>query len=650
MASRSLRPAGTVLGVLLVCAGQVAGQTSPRAAFSAGLRDFGLGLRGEFGDEAPKLRSSLVAMRRALDAWDEEIRRQESAVAAQLPAAAPARAAVLHAALGAVYADRGRAADARREFDAAAALDRTRSDLPRFQALVRELLDEPAIDALRGAADLDPATPATAYQLARALLDAGRMSDATKELERFLALSSSTPAATLSGNAAPPFLQAGLVPETPDIEPFFPPARYAAGFAHLRGGDYSAAIQQFDRALQDDPLVSSGRGGETGILRAGAALRSGLVADAIRLLQTAIEGAASEPYRMLGHAYVLDQQYDSAAAALRTAVRLNPGDERARLSLARALIAADRLVEAAQTLTEARTAIPESGQILYELGHVHQSEGRYDEAIAAFASSLEFKPLLGANSIHRTIGALERSRQAFDAAAEAFSRRIRLVPNDAAAHHELGDIYFRQGRDTEALAEFTVAVMLDPQAARSHAAAAQIHMRQARYAEAIDAATRALGLDARHREARYARATALMRMGRTDEARRELDVVRQQQADDAAARNKAFELGALRREAALSAAAGNRGRAIELLQKVVDADPLVPGSLLELALAMIDAGRHAEAVLRLEKALEFGGSYEIHRHLAETYRVLGQVEKSRQARARYEELKRAALRHPDPIP
>ena len=29
MASRSLRPAGTVLGVLLVCAGQVAGQTSP---------------------------------------------------------------------------------------------------------------------------------------------------------------------------------------------------------------------------------------------------------------------------------------------------------------------------------------------------------------------------------------------------------------------------------------------------------------------------------------------------------------------------------------------------------------------------------------------------------------------------------------------
>jgi tetratricopeptide (TPR) repeat protein len=627
-------------------------QTSGRAAFTEALRDFGLAVRGEFGDEGPGLRSSLDAMRRALTVWDEEIRRQESAVAAQLPAATPDRAAILHAALGAVQIDRGRVADARREFVAAAALDPTRSDFRRFQALAQELLGEPAIDAFRAAADLDPAAPARGYQLARALLDAGQTAEATKELERFLAHPSFTATVTPPGNGAPPFLQTGLVPEIADIEPFFAPVRYAAGFGHLRGGDYSTAIEQFTLALRDDPLLAE-RGEETRILgRAGAALRSGLVTDAIRLLQSAIEDApsASEPHRMLGHAYLLDQQHDNAVAALRNAVRLDPADERTRLSLARTLIAAERMAEAAQALTEALQAVPQSGQMRYELGLVHRHEGRYDEAIAAFVASLAFNPLLGANSIHRTIGALERSRQAFDAAAAAFSSRIRLVPNDAAAHHELGEIYMRLGRDTEALAEFTVAVMLDPRAARSLAAAAQIHLRQARYPEAIVAATRALDVDARHREARYARATALMRLGRTVEGGRELDVVRQQQAEDAAARNRAFELGALRREAALSAASGDRNRAIELLQKVVDADPLVPASLVELALVLIDAGRHAEAVLRLEKAIEFGGSHEIHRHLAETYRVLGQVEKSRQARARYEELKREALRQANPAP
>lgn len=353
---------------------------------------------------------------------------------------------------------------------------------------------------------------------------------------------------------------------------------------------------------------------------------------------------------MLGHAYILDQQYDSAETALRAAVRLNPEDERARISLARALIAADRMADAAQALTVAAAAIPRSGQTLYELGLVHHSQGRYADALAAFEASIGFHPLLGANSIHRTMGAIERSRQAFDAAAAAFSRRLDLVPNDAGAHHELGELYLRQGRDTEALAEFTASVILDPTAVGSHASVAQVRMRQGRYAQAVDAARRALGLSPQHREARYTLATSLMRMGRADDARRELDVVRQQQAEDAAARNRAFELGAWRREAALSAAAGDRDRAIAVLQKVVDADPLVPASLLELAFALRDAGRHQQALPFLKKAAEFGGPYEVYRHLAETYRALGEIDNSRQARARYEDLKREALRRADPLP
>ena len=63
---------------------------------------------------------------------------------------------------------------------------------------------------------------------------------------------------------------------------------------------------------------------------------------------------------------------------------------------------------------------------------------------------------------------------------------------------------------------------------------------------------------------------------------------------------------------------------------------------------MIDAGRHGDALPLLTKARARGAGYDVHRHLAEAYRVLGDAENSRLARALYEQLKRDALRKSDP--
>jgi predicted Zn-dependent protease len=103
----------------------------------------------------------------------------------------------------------------------------------------------------------------------------------------------------------------------------------------------------------------------------------------------------------------------------------------------------------------------------------------------------------------------------------------------------------------------------------------------------------------------------------------------------------------MRREAAVSAAAGDHEKAIALLRKVVDADPAIAGSLLDLGFALIDGSRHGEAVPYLLKAVELGAHFEVHRHLAAAYAVLGQTAESRQQRALYEQLKRDDLRHAD---
>ena len=78
------------------------------------------------------------------------------------------------------------------------------------------------------------------------------------------------------------------------------------------------------------------------------------------------------------------------------------------------------------------------------------------------------------------------------------------------------------------------------------------------------------------------------------------------------------------------------------------ADPAAPGALLDLALALIEDGRHSAALPLLTKARALGAGYDVHRHLADAYRALGDAENSRLARARYEQLKRDALRKPDP--
>jgi tetratricopeptide (TPR) repeat protein len=129
-------------------------------------------------------------------------------------------------------------------------------------------------------------------------------------------------------------------------------------------------------------------------------------------------------------------------------VRVRPSDERARLALAAAFTKTERYPAAVRTLQQAITALPASGRARYELGLVYQRQGLYAEALAAFDEALTFKPLIGLNTLYKTMGTLRRARQDVDGAIEIFARRIDLVPNDADAHQELGTRTFDRATTT----------------------------------------------------------------------------------------------------------------------------------------------------------------------------------------------------------
>ena len=114
----------------LVAIPAAAGQAAdPKTDFVQALARFSLGLEGTYGDEGSRIRSSLDSMDQELERWDATIRTYEMAMASEVNGAEPQVAARLHAALGGVYLDRSRVADALREFVAASRLDPSRAEV-----------------------------------------------------------------------------------------------------------------------------------------------------------------------------------------------------------------------------------------------------------------------------------------------------------------------------------------------------------------------------------------------------------------------------------------------------------------------------------------------------------------------------------------
>jgi tetratricopeptide (TPR) repeat protein len=339
-----------------------------------------------------------------------------------------------------------------------------------------------------------------------------------------------------------------------------------------------------------------------------------------------------------------DQYYDDAIDALKKAVALNTGDERARLALADALVRLERFDEAEQSLRETATRLPESGRAHYALARLFQRQGKQPEAIKEFQAALTFKPLVGLNGIFQTMGALSAARQNFDAALDAYSQRVEIQPNAADAHQELGDTYARVSRTDEALAEFAVALVIDPNRASTYASLSQIYLRQGQYDAAVTAARRSLDIDPAQQQTHYALGTALMRLGRAEEGEKELKEFERLQQEAAANRARDLELGALRREAELSSASGDHPKAVAALRRALALAPADPIAHLNLGIALTRAGQPAEAVEQLTAAVSLNGPPNAHEHLAFAYAALGKTDDVRRELEIYEQLKRNRLR------
>src|SRR5262245_21433581 len=621
------------VAVLLACPARAAAQTPD--AFSAALVRFANSLNGSYGDEGPQIHAALEAMTRSLAEWDQSLRAMESRAASELPAAQPASAAKIHVDLGRAYVTRGRDADAIREFEAAARLDGGRADALLYQGLVHGAAgrEAEAAKALRAAWERHRSSPASAYWVVRA--SDGPHPDKQHALD---ALTAAYRLVIEKRQRGQPFPSLALVRQTAADTPVALPALYTEGDALLSHGNYEAAIGRFRAALADDPLLTDLALRSTPASEGSTALRQGRIAVARERFQSALAAAptSSELHRLLGITHLMDFEFEKGIQELELAIKLRPGDERARVLLAGVLVQNGAPSKAEEVLRQTIEVLPHSTLAHLWLGSDYVGLNRNPDAARALEIAVRSE-ISGQSRLYATIGELHSSALDFEGAIRASEHGVRLNPNDTGAHIRLARGYLDQDLRDEAYAEYVAALLIDPENADAFMGIGQLHLNAGRYDDAAIALQRLVMLQPGFAEARYALANALMRAGRTDEGAKELAEFQRVQVQIADRKRRAMALDVIKEEAALRYSEGAFDRAAALWQQAVEQEPNAAANHSSLAAALVAAGRLEAGLRHYVKAAAIGGLADVYRQHASLYARLGRTEDSALARARYEQ-------------
>jgi Flp pilus assembly protein TadD len=121
-------------------------------------------------------------------------------------------------------------------------------------------------------------------------------------------------------------------------------------------------------------------------------------------------------------------------------------------------------------------------------------------------------------TLHDDVALLHAEAGHIDRTVEHFAHTVRVRPDSAAGHYNLGNALFRLGRRSEAIAALTKALTLEPDYALAHDGLGVALHAEGRVADALEHYRRAVALDPGNREAKQHLAMALRQLGRVREA------------------------------------------------------------------------------------------------------------------------------------
>ena len=648
----SERSGAIVLVLALLALPQAA--YAQRDQFFDTLLPFYHALTGVYGDEGPQLTAHLETLSAALARWDRALVVTDLEARTRLKNADTRTVLEVHTLLAALYAERSRYDEALREIEQAIRVDPVRAALHRFQALLYQADGRPAeaADAFRAAWLVDPDDPRNAYQLMvrRSVHTTGT------EIERALRTLARIERELTRGERAKaesPFLTLNSITDDVGGALAFAPVAYAPSFALLLEGEFERGMSALRAAVAADPLVADPASRSEPMTRGIAALRQGLVNEAIEHMNAAMAGApdSSEARRILGTVYGVAGDTEKSLQHLREAARLNPRDERSWVALARALDADGAWPQAMAVLRDAVGKLPDSGALRWMLSSTAGTRMRTDETDLELIAVAERLVLLaGRGELYSRLARFAQGHLDYDRALNLLEQRVMLNSNSAAAHKALGQAYADQGREQEGYAELVVALMLDPADAGTLTSIGRQHLAAGRYPAAIETLTRAVALQPENTPAVHALADSLLRAGRIDEGQKRRKESEQLQERAVARERLRRTAGMLAVQAELHMGERQYGSAIAIWQKVIELEGGSATNYLRLAEALAGAGRLAEAASQIQLAIALPNAGPgAHLRLADVYASLGRNAESASARRTYIEQRLRQLGQPDGV-
>jgi tetratricopeptide (TPR) repeat protein len=248
--------------------------------------------------------------------------------------------------------------------------------------------------------------------------------------------------------------------------------------------------------------------------------------------------------------------------------------------------------------------------------------------------------------VYQKIGSIRAELSDFEQAVTAYRKALEFTPDSSEARLGLGDVYLREGKPEDALAEYVPVAAASPQSVPAQFRIADANLRRGNYPEAAAAAAKALAIDPKHQRARYIRATALLRMDRRDEGDRDLELYRKLEEETRAERDRNRNVIVLNRGAAGKFLEGRPEEAIGMFLKIIETYPEVSPQYLNLAIVQSKLGRHQAAVDTFQKMLSLGmdDDFLVYWNLSQEYRLLGDMDASRRHEVVYLQNLDVALR------
>jgi tetratricopeptide (TPR) repeat protein len=228
-----------------------------------------------------------------------------------------------------------------------------------------------------------------------------------------------------------------------------------AGATHARN-----ALFRDSRALWLDVAAKSPGDWLARMQAASVLAQDGRHADALHELEqaSALEPASPRPHALRGLVLSAQGRDTEAIEAYQEAARLGPQDALSREGAALLLAKQGRLDEAALLLEEALARQPDE-RFAFELGHVRERQGLYDQALALYQQAA-LRNLRFAEP--RAAAGVLLSARGRHAEASAWLEQALALRDDPELRAHLGNALWEQGQPARAIAELEASLRLRP--------------------------------------------------------------------------------------------------------------------------------------------------------------------------------------------